>query len=313
MDGKEVLGVSKSSILNDSSNPYLARRTEMQEVYQPREKSDHQLRVEDFMRKAGQEVPDKPTIPSEEVRLLRAKLILEEAVETIHALGFDIEGDIDPDYNLTDMIIPHTLGCDIKEVIDGCCDIAVVTTGTLSAFGIADVIPQKEVDHSNLAKFTNTTCPKCKEQLQIFAEGTKNPLWTCLNSSCDYHAPAEQLGGYRREDGKWIKPVNWQPPNWDRILKEQGHTSDNVIVVDESKIPIGPGDGIRKRNVDGEYHYTAYQGHLCPNCKAPISDEAVKRMCTGVFKSFRCAECSVPMTASTESWERPELYIYKLP
>lgn len=35
----------------------------------PRAKTEHQQRVEEFMRLAGQEVPDRPTIPSEEVRL----------------------------------------------------------------------------------------------------------------------------------------------------------------------------------------------------------------------------------------------------
>lgn len=57
-------------------------------------KSPHQQRVEEFMGKFGQEVPDKPTMPDEDTRLLRAKLIFEETLETIYALGFKvIEGN----------------------------------------------------------------------------------------------------------------------------------------------------------------------------------------------------------------------------
>ncbi|RME85522.1 MAG: hypothetical protein D6785_04320, partial [Planctomycetota bacterium] len=54
-------------------------------------KSPHQKRVEEFMRLAGQEIPEVPTLPDEKTRLLRSKLILEEALETIHALGFAVE------------------------------------------------------------------------------------------------------------------------------------------------------------------------------------------------------------------------------
>ena len=53
-------------------------------------KSDHQLSVEEFMRNALQDVPDDPALPNEVVRLLRARLIFEEAKETIAALGFEL-------------------------------------------------------------------------------------------------------------------------------------------------------------------------------------------------------------------------------
>jgi hypothetical protein len=53
-----------------------------------RVKTPHQQLVEAFMAKAGQAVPDRPTADvDKEVRLLRAKLIFEEALETIEALG----------------------------------------------------------------------------------------------------------------------------------------------------------------------------------------------------------------------------------
>lgn len=111
----------------------------------PKSKTIHQLRIEEFMRLAGQDVPKSPTIPSEDVRLLRAKLILEEAIETIGALGFQLsEKEL--------QIIPYG-ECNILEVMDGCADISVVTIGTLSAFGVSDYGVLTEVDNANLRKF----------------------------------------------------------------------------------------------------------------------------------------------------------------
>jgi len=299
-----------------------------------RAKTQHQLLVEEFMLKAGQDVPDKPCIPSEEVRLLRAKLIFEECVRELinKGLGVSVYMDCsDDDEGPYQQDITHK-GADLKfaadkepdmiEVVDGCCDGKVVTTGTLSAFGIADHLPQQEVDESNLMKF-----------------GT---------------------GGYRREDGKWIKPNDWQPPDWDSILREQGYNpnpnaEDDGVVYDEydegpdlahlmrewakeqgvdpdhaedslgsllqvlkqtksvsellDEIPVGPGDGlVRIRGVQ-LYPQEAYEGHRCPHkgCGHPANDEMVKRLCIGKIRAAHCPNCSNYYGATTKSKDRPRL------
>lgn len=159
---------------------------------------NHQFRINEFMRKAGQELPPSPCIPSEEIRLLRAKLILEEAFETVAGLGVAVMLRLEQAKIINDGEVPCQQvlfadceliisgECDILEVADGCADISVVTIGTLSAFGIRADSVVAEVDCANLRKF----------------------------------GP----GGYRREDGKWIKPSNWQPPNILRQLQLQGYT-----------------------------------------------------------------------------------------
>ncbi len=155
--------------------------------------SEHYAKVVDFMNKAGQEVPTSVKEPSKEIRILRAKLILEEALETINALGCSVDvgvpcddlcnekprifADIDKTFNLA-------------EVIDGCCDIKVVTTGTLIACGVPDEYAQDLVDESNLRKF----------------------------------GP----GGYRRDDGKWIKSKDWKAPDWDLYLKELDRSQNEI-------------------------------------------------------------------------------------
>lgn len=145
------------------------------------------MRVREFMQKAGQDTPDSITIPDEDTLKFRATLILEETLETIAALGFKLEMvDGGEDHGKL-MLRPHGGGVDLKEVVDGCCDIKVVTTGTLIAFGIDDEPAQLEVDLSNLRKFGE--------------------------------------GGYRSDGtdgnppGKWIKPKDWTPPDWDKALR----------------------------------------------------------------------------------------------
>jgi len=111
---------------------------------------DHQERVTRFMLRAGQEVPSKISIPSEEVRRLRAKLILEEAEETIIALGYNIyEGE---DGELHVRRHPY-LQPNLVEIIDGVADLSVVNIGTSIACGV-DIRPiLKAVDQNNLDKF----------------------------------------------------------------------------------------------------------------------------------------------------------------
>jgi predicted HAD superfamily Cof-like phosphohydrolase len=97
---------------------------------------------------AGQDLPDRPTIPTKEVAALRARLILEEALETCAALGFpDVEvlqGDFDlgPMHDEPDLVM----------ILDGCADLSVVTIGTLSALGVNDEPLLALVDENNLAK-----------------------------------------------------------------------------------------------------------------------------------------------------------------
>jgi predicted HAD superfamily Cof-like phosphohydrolase len=158
----------------------------------------HQAAVEIFMRLAGQETPAVPTVPDEATRQLRARMILEEALETIHALGvtasmyaggahYDLamQGDSDAGYN-EHMVFTCSHKPDLVEIADGVADVIVVATGTALACGIRPEPIQQLVDESNLAKF---------------GPGSK-----------------------RREDGKWLKPPGWEPPKIAEELQRQGWT-----------------------------------------------------------------------------------------
>lgn len=144
-------------------------------------KSKHQERVEEFMMLAGQEIPPYPQLPSLQVRELRAKLILEEALETIEALGFDVCSDTNvARVTMKTCWLAPNHNEDLVEIIDGLCDISVVNTGTASAIGVPLEPFLEEVDANNLAKF----------------------------------GPGHSI----REDGKLVKPPGHQPPNIQGIL-----------------------------------------------------------------------------------------------
>lgn len=145
----------------------------------------HAARIRAFMLKADQDTPDAPTIPDEDIRILRAKLILEEALETVRALGVTVRQADDGPVSAKDAILRFSAEgeVDLEGVVDGCADISVVTIGTLIAFGVDDEPILEEVDRANLRKF----------------------------------AP----GSYRREDGKWIKPPGWTPPDILGVLERQ--------------------------------------------------------------------------------------------
>ena len=185
------------------------------------ERSAHQRRVDEFMRRAEQEVPGSPCIPTENVRMLRAELILEEALETVVELGFiaSVEIEMDPDQT-----------ADLVEIVDGCCDLSVVTTGTLSACGVSDIELQRLVDESNLAKFEHPVCKECGLPLLRNAEKSQwvHPSQSIAAMACcaeDVVFPLADLGCYKRFDGKWVKPKTWAAP----VLAAEIERQRNVI------------------------------------------------------------------------------------
>lgn len=116
-------------------------------------KTPHQKRVEQFMKLAKQNVPEKPTLPSDEVCRLRASLILEEALETIDALGCEVIAERTFQVSKANVAVVNVKQANLEEICDGCADISVVTVGTLSACGVDDKGLLELVDKNNLDKF----------------------------------------------------------------------------------------------------------------------------------------------------------------
>lgn len=101
------------------------------------------------MRKAGQECPDKPTMPSLETRILRVKLIAEELDELAKAFNLDlciIDGGI--------MVEEFSHGKpNLVKSVDGTGDLRVVVSGTDVAMGVDGQAVDEEIHRSNMTKF----------------------------------------------------------------------------------------------------------------------------------------------------------------
>lgn len=148
-----------------------------------------QLNVKEFMLAAGQDCPVAPTIPPDDVRKLRIKLILEELLELADASGYDLmvtakdsTGFIKTKLEIDKIEFEPAGEPDIVEVADGCCDLLFVVFGSGLAYGL-DLEPLfNEVSSSNATKF---------------------------------------LDGFRREDGKWQKGPSYRPANLAPIIEKQ--------------------------------------------------------------------------------------------
>lgn len=156
-------------------------------------KTEHQNQVELFMNKAGQHVPSYPTVPDLETRKVRARLVLEEALELINALGLEVRILECGNLNACDVTDTSRINIDqdftqldppiLSDIAKECADVIVVTTGTASSCGIGLKKIQKEVDANNLEKF----------------------------------GP----GSYRDNNGKWRKPTNYKKPDLTNHIEEQ--------------------------------------------------------------------------------------------
>jgi predicted HAD superfamily Cof-like phosphohydrolase len=201
--------------------------------------TNEQANVKQWMKAFGQDTPDKPCIPSLEVRKLRAKLILEEALETITALGIgvyvqnqDNEWDCIQDFedlefnNLWEEETPEGNGQvlgQLQEIADGCEDLKVVTEGTLVACGLVqnnnrnysvetpDINKDllfEEVMRSNNSKMwtleeAKKFCSEFPDNQNTFTQRHNSNMYSCED-----------------KDGKIIKSPSYSPANLQPIIEE---------------------------------------------------------------------------------------------
>jgi predicted HAD superfamily Cof-like phosphohydrolase len=152
--------------------------------------TEHAQRVLSFMLRAKQNCPVVPTLPDEKTRILRAKLIFEEAMELIKdGLGIDVSIETDKEGN-AEYAFKIVGPGDLVQIADGFADLSVVNTGTALACGMEDVRLLEIVDRNNLAKF--------------------------------------RPGHSFREDGKLIKPPDHQKPDFKSELMLQEHAAKHA-------------------------------------------------------------------------------------
>lgn len=140
------------------------------------------------------ENPDEADVLDNHLRIARARLILEEALETVNR-GLCLEVSLKEIASsgrrtvcLENMeLTPNRATVDMVELADGCADLSVVATGTLVTYGIADKALLEEVDNNNLLKIKN---------------------------------------GHLDANGKFVKPKNHPAPDIEGVLKSQGWSGE---------------------------------------------------------------------------------------
>ncbi len=195
-------------------DPEVEERLEAGNTPPESDTTDHYDRVHEFMQLANQNPPKSLCVPPQEVLEARAKLLLEECLETIEAMGVSL---IDTRSNLAIKeeavkIFADVEKVDLKMVADGCADVSVINTGTMIAFGIKDKPLLKEVDEANLRKFVKNGCPNKCSTYETAIRCQSKGLLTC--KVCNSTWPSGYLLA-----GKWIKPANFQEPNIVRAVK----------------------------------------------------------------------------------------------
>lgn len=142
--------------------------------------------VSKFHKAFGQDIADKPAVPSDDAVRLRMRLIAEEFVEAMEAV-FGANANVD---DMRAHIRGVVDGLDVKpdlvELADAFADLDYVVEGARLVFGIDGAPIAAEVHRSNMAKLGPDGKPIV------------------------------------REDGKRLKPPGWTPPDIAAELRKQG-------------------------------------------------------------------------------------------
>lgn len=147
-----------------------------------------QQQIHEFMVKAQQGIPDRPSLPPLQVRIGRLRWIAEELCELANAWGVEI--DLNNRHGATDNFTAseavkkmYTNPVEaITEAYDASLDLIVFSVGNGLAMG-TDLQPGwNEVHASNMSKF---------------------------------------IDGHRREDGKWMKGPSYRPAQLGPLIEAQ--------------------------------------------------------------------------------------------
>jgi predicted HAD superfamily Cof-like phosphohydrolase len=147
-----------------------------------------QAQIKEFMVKAEQAVPDRPTMPPMQVRIGRLKWLGEELCELANAWGVNINLNNDHGAcdNFTATPFPKPIFASeetaITEAYDASLDLTVFAVGNGVAMGTELQPGWDEVHRSNMSKF---------------------------------------IDGHKREDGKWVKGPSYSPAVLAPIIRQQ--------------------------------------------------------------------------------------------
>ena len=176
-----------------------------------------------LMTQFNQEIKESPELPDAETRLLRARLVFEEALEFVKGCGctvtMKVAGSDGEAAVIDDISVVPDLGGkpDFVEYVDGCIDQLVVTYGALCAAGVKAQPAWDEVQRSNMSK----SWPHCSICDAVLERDTGVELVHPADTNAHGGAWSPILKLHKRADGKVIKSPTYSPADLRRVIEEQ--------------------------------------------------------------------------------------------
>ncbi len=175
-----------------------------------------------LMTQFEQEVKVAPELPDAATRLLRARLVFEEALEFVRACGCTVavagsDGKTSPVIDEISVVAAPDVTPDFTEYVDGCIDQLVVTYGALVAAGVKAQSAWDEVQRSNMSK----AWPHCSLCDVVLMRGAGEELIHSDDAGAHDGNWHTVLKVHKREDGKFIKAPTYSPANLKRVIEEQ--------------------------------------------------------------------------------------------
>ena len=178
-----------------------------------------------LMKQFDQQVKESPELPAPETRLLRARLVFEEALEFVRGCGCTVTRSMPGLKGEEQSAVIDEIGVvldpdgkpDFVEYVDGCIDQLVVTYGALNAAGVKAQPAWDEVQRSNMSKAW-PHCSVCDAVLERRA-GPELVHPEDANDHCGEWKPVLKV--HKRPDGKFIKSPTYSPADLRRVIEEQ--------------------------------------------------------------------------------------------
>ena len=177
-----------------------------------------------LMQLFNQQVKESPELPDPETRLLRARLVFEEAIEFVKGCGCTVAVTVAGPSGEEQTAVIDSIGVvldpngtpDFAEYVDGC---MVVTYGALNAAGVKAEPAWDEVQRSNMSK----AWPHCSvcDAVLVRDAGQQLVHPEAASAHLDDWRPVLKI--HKRADGKVIKSPTYSPANISRVLDEQMH------------------------------------------------------------------------------------------
>ena len=178
-----------------------------------------------LMKQFNQPVRESPELPDPDTRLLRARLVFEEALEFIKGCGCTVTMTMPGKDGKEQTAVIDDIGVvldphgspDFAEYVDGCIDQLVVTYGALNAAGVKAQPAWDEVQRSNMSK----AWPHCSVCDAVLVQGSGPQLLHPEDANAHPGDWKPILKIHKRPDGKVIKSPTYSPANIRRVLDEQ--------------------------------------------------------------------------------------------